>query len=26
MGMAACEESGQGYILENNLVRKIEII
>jgi UDP-2-acetamido-3-amino-2,3-dideoxy-glucuronate N-acetyltransferase len=26
MGMAVCEESGQGYILENNLVRKIEII
>jgi UDP-2-acetamido-3-amino-2,3-dideoxy-glucuronate N-acetyltransferase len=26
MGRAACEESGQGYILENNLVRKIEII
>jgi UDP-2-acetamido-3-amino-2,3-dideoxy-glucuronate N-acetyltransferase len=26
MGRAACDESGQVYILENNLVRKIEII
>src|SRR6476620_1589588 len=25
-GRAACVESGQGYILENNIVRKIEIV